>query len=570
MLDIFAYATKGLLNEKDIVIYGEPLKEFLKISATLNALTLKKNTHLGQLSTLKSTVVPYPNYQFSINHVAIFELIDTKRKEYFESIKEINMNKYNKQEVSSFLANTERFLSFISFLQTLASPISTLIKFSHDRKHQDRVSISPHDIFATGHDIALYGGAGVGKTTTLEEYAFIAHSNETPLIFIQLNNIIDSLRKLTEPGKEETFFSRDLIIKIILLSKGFDVLEEKVLDTKKSLSKKFTLILDGLDEAYNSIPNLLPSIKEFKQEFNDAQLIVSSRDCVSYLKEIDFLGITLLPFTEKQLINFIKLWLNDDAKSESLIQAINSRGLYDYLKTPLLATITCSLVDKGIDAPSSENEIYSERIRLLTGDYDQYKNISRQNITSTLLRKCASKIAFRMHRNKVRFAKKTQLLSFLESDLSSTHHTDLLSQCLDELIDPCNVLVHDAVTDTFSFGHFRFQEHLACEELTSNRSLDIAELTIDDWWRGSLCLYAQQNEMLHIFDEVYTKYGTLRKSMITIKSMIENSPDKDKEKLYSLLSSAKKADDLDEKVLPYFDDYDISDNLDEELIKSLY
>lgn len=570
MLDIFAYARKGNLSENDIDIYDEPLKRFAKIASSLNTLASKKNRLNSQLSALKSTTVPYPHYQISLNHTKIYDLIDTQRKTYFESIEKINNNEYRKHEVSSFLTNTERFLSFISYLQTLSSPISKRIKFSYNKKYQDRVSISPHDIFATGHDIALYGGAGVGKTTTLEEYAFLTHSNKTPLIFIQLNNIIDSLRKLTEPDQEETFFSNDLIIKIILLSKGFDVLDEKVVDTKKSLNQKFTLILDGLDEAYSSIPHLLSSIKEFKQEFSEVQLIVSSRDCVSYLKEIDFLGITLLPFTEKQLFNFIKLWLDDDAKSKSLIQAINSRGLYDYIKTPLLATITCSLVDKGIDAPSTENEIYSERIRLLTGDYDQYKNISRQKITANLLRKCASKIAFRMHKQKVRSAKKPTILSFLTNDLSSSHDAELLSQCLDELIDPCNVLVFNAITDTYSFGHFRFQEHLACEELASNRSLDIAELTVDDWWRGSLCLYAQQNEMFHIFDEVYTKYGTLKRSMITIKSMIENSPAKDKAKLYSLLSSARMADDLDEKVLPDFDDFDESYNIDDDTINSFY
>ena len=51
------------------------------------------------------------------------------------------------------------------------------------------------------------------------------------------------------------------------------------------------------------------------------------------------------------------------------------KNLFEHIKTPLLATITCSLIEKGINAPSTENEIYSERLRLLTGEYDLHKNI---------------------------------------------------------------------------------------------------------------------------------------------------------------------------------------------------
>ncbi|BBI48766.1 hypothetical protein HORIV_11870 [Vreelandella olivaria] len=54
-------------------------------------------------------------------------------------------------------------------------------------------------------------------------------------------------------------------------------------------------------------------------------MIVSSRDCVSYLKDISFLGITLLPFTKPQLIKFINGWFDDSAQANKLISAIEKK-----------------------------------------------------------------------------------------------------------------------------------------------------------------------------------------------------------------------------------------------------
>lgn len=180
-------------------------------------------------------------------------------------------------------------------------------------------------------------------------------------------------------AEDDSFSKKDLLIKMILLSRNIPPVNENIEDARKIISDDAVLILDGLDEVYNAIPDVVPAISHFKMTNKNTQLIISSRDCVSYLNDINFLGITLLPFTKDQLHLFIKGWLDDNEKANNLIKSIDERDLYEHLKTPLLATITCSLVQKGIKAPSTENEIYSERLMLLTGEYDIHKILIDKN-----------------------------------------------------------------------------------------------------------------------------------------------------------------------------------------------
>jgi len=343
---------------------------------------------------------------------------------------------------------------------------------------------------------------------------------------------------------------------LVLLSKGISPTGEHIESARKIISNNLTLILDGLDEVYNTIPNIITAISQFKNNNPNSQLIVSSRDCVSYLNDIDFLGITLLPFTEEQLNKFIRGWLKDKEKADALIESIKNRDLFEHVKTPLLATITCDLVEKGINAPSTENEIYSERLRLLTGEYDTHKNIDRQKQKGELLRKCAMKIAFKMHTYGLRSLSRKEMSKALhDADLFEDYTQELLAECLEELINPCNVIIFDPLTSKYSFGHFRFQEHLASEELKQNRGIDLSELAINDWWRGALGLYSRDNDISLLIEEVYKRYGSVEKAKITLELMIANSPQQKRSGLKSLLAEYIRSDRTDNLFLNMDNDY---------------
>lgn len=510
-----------------------------------------------QSEKLKAEIIPEPLYNIQIDIQGIKDKIQIQKKSYFSSVEKINNHTIGLSNIPRFLNEIEQTLLFISKLSQNDSIISKFLTFKYEKKIPDRVSISPHDIFATSHDIAVYGGAGVGKTTTLQAFANMhSDSKNKIIIYIPLNRLSEEIQRRFQSDKSRDFVSKNLLLKIILLSKKILPTPEKVDAAKLIIPTNLCVILDGLDEIYNTIPEIIAAIAEFKKEYPNTQVIISSRDCVSYLSDIIFLGITLLPFTEMQLSYFIKGWLKEEEVAEKLLRTIKELNLYDHIKTPLLATIACALAEKGIKPPSTESEIYYERLRLLTGEYDQHKNIDRQSQKGDLLIKCARSVAYKMHKKKTRTLTKNQMYSFLCESLGDNYETDLLRACIDELINPCNIIVKDNISDKYTFGHFRFQEHLVALELIQNRSIQIYSLIVQDWWRGTLTLYAQENDFSEIFEDVYREYSTIKNAIITFEAMISARPKSKRKDLRDLLNRYKESDALEEAILAGNNEYE--------------
>ncbi len=329
------------------------------------------------------------------------------------------------------------------------------------------------------------------------------------------------------------------------MSRGIEPTAEAITEAELLLRTGIKLILDGLDEAFDALPNLIPEIAAFHTNNPRSQLIISSRDCVSYLKQIDFLGITLLPFTKEQLIAFILAWVPDKETATGLIDAVEHRGLSDHIKTPLLATIACILANKGVKVSTNEREFYSERLRLLAGEYDRAKGVVRQRHTPNLLQRVAIKVGYAMHCEMVRSLKWEALINVAQKALLSTMESRLIVECLEELHNPCNILIRDAETHEYSFGHFRFQEHLAAEELRSDRNSDIVARVTKDWWRGTLGLYAQDADVSAIIEEVFQHYQSLRSARETLGIMVANAPPAQRRGVQELLRAYRKQDDLE-------------------------
>lgn len=553
--DIISYLKSVHSSKEKVKLENFKIEKCSFASDANFILSLIKKNHTLQVEQLKiqENIIGKPFYKIKINTQVLTDKIEQYKNTYLKDIHVINKREISISRLSKFLHETERTLSLVSRLKCESFVLSQIITFSLDKNLEDGVSISPHDIFSTGRDIAVYGGAGVGKTTTLKAYADIISSDDNSnLIYIPLNRLVDEFKKiLINITDDNNYLKKDLLIKIILLSKGINPSGENIESSRKILSNHLVLILDGLDEIYNTIPEIIAAISQFKTIHPNSQLIISSRDCVSFLSNIDFLGITLLPFTKEQLNKFIRGWFSKSEKADKLIESIRSRDLFEHVKTPLLATITCSLVEKGINAPSTEHEIYSERLRLLTGEYDLHKNIERQKQKGELLRKCAIKIAYRMHDKSLRSLAKNEILKTLYNSLSEYYKKELLTDCLEDLINPCSVLIFDPVTSTYSFGHFRFQEHLVSEELKTNRSIDLSELVTNDWWRGVLGLYSQENDISYLIEDTYKRYGNLTRAAITLEAMIQNSPHDKRKGLKELLKNYLITDKSD---APFFDE----------------
>lgn len=512
---------------------GEELKG---VASTIYGMIVELKEIESRIERQSREIVSSPKFVFELSKTAIMSYFDTERSAYFQGVARLNSGSSSSAEIKHFLEKTRRFLGFLNLTRKLEDLSSNLLRYHRGRETDDRIKISPVAIFDSGGDVAVYGGAGVGKTTTLKKYALIASQNDKKLIYLALNRYVESVKAAAKQasGTSDTF-QEDMILKLILLNMGKHATGENVEVLKAYLSDPLVLILDGLDEVYNSMDGIIPAINRFKSQYSNVQLIVSSRDCVSYLDDIDFLGITLNPFTDQQLETFVHNRLSDRKKAESLISEIQKRNSYDFIRTPLLATIMCSLSENGIVDASSEYSVYSKRLKLLTGEYDRYKGIKRQDAQPEILQKVARTLAFAMHKEGVRELIFREMSALASSELSPKVEGSVVEDCIRQLINPCNILILNAVTGLLSFGHFRFQEQLAAEVVAMNRGIRIVDLIVQDWWSGALILYAQENRVESVFDELSVcAPSVILKGAKTLKSMLDVRPGRERTNLISL------------------------------------
>ncbi|UDQ79015.1 hypothetical protein LJN55_16290 [Erwinia rhapontici] len=510
---------------------------------------------------LESEYLEEPVVNILFEHERISSWIEKKCKEYKRGIYEINNNK-GSVDVVFFLKETQKILNVLDVLINKSEDSRKLVTVVNNGPvYNDGLSISPFELFDCKYDIAVYGGAGAGKTTTLQMYVRKLIKDNNKVIYIPLNRYINQIDIiLNEKSK-----AYDILVAIILIAKNLDPTIDNISTIKSYFNEEtqLKLVLDGLDEAYAKFSGIVEAVNSFKISHPQIQILISSRDCVSYLSEVNFLGITLLPFSEEQLYKFIRIWFEGKNKElgGKLIASIKGREIAEIVKTPLLATLLCDLAEKGIDIPSSESEIFTKRLNLFCGLYDTYKDIRRTEISQSILYKAAIKIAYSLHARNLRSASKSDMITFLKNDRGFNYIDETCSSAVKELIDPCNIIVFDSISGTYSFGHLRYQEHLASLELQQNRSIEIFHYLKNDWWRGTLCLYAQCCEFQSLIEEFTHKYHNIGPALITLREMAKYRPERERKLVLQLIKDYERTDDS----YYYTNEYDLNGRWDEGL-----
>lgn len=511
---------------------------------------------ISELDNLKKEYKEEPRITVYFNHSKITDWLKEQSSKYNQSICTINDGNTN-HDIVSFLTETQKTLNVLDiFINKLEDSHKYIIVTRHEKKHIDGLSVSPFKLFDSQYDIAVYGGAGAGKTTTLQMYVRkVIDEGKNIIFYLPLNRYINKVNMNIDLENK----NYNILLSVILMSKSIPDTKdnkEKLISFLRS-SGNIKMVFDGLDEAFVKYPGVIEAIHTLKINFPDIQILISSRDCVSYLSEIDFLGITLLPFSESQLYKFIKTWFNQKDKSlaQSIISNIESKRISDIVRTPLLATLLCDLAEKGIDIPSSESEIFNKRLELLCGSYDSYKKIIRTDLSQSILIKASQKIAYALHARNQRSASKEELVKFLLNEPTFNFEGSTCQKAVNELIDPCNILFYDSISETYSFGHLRYQEHLASLELIQNRSIEIIHYLKNDWWRGALCLYAQACEFSILLEQFILRYTNIKPALITLRAMVKSRPLSEQRTLYDLIDNYERSDDN------FYDDIeDWSDN----------
>ena len=163
-LDIF-------ISESGIGRLAEQYKQsvfpaFLEARKIIDSIATQKNEYFA----LKSEYLEEPQISLTFLHEKIERWIENKCKAYKQGIADIN-NQSDSVDLVLFLSDTQKTLNVLDVFINKAEDSKKYISVNKRASgYCDGLSISPFELFDSKYDIAVFGGAGAGKTTTLQMY----------------------------------------------------------------------------------------------------------------------------------------------------------------------------------------------------------------------------------------------------------------------------------------------------------------------------------------------------------------------------------------------------------------
>ena len=540
---------KSRLNKitKLLIIIAEKEEPIINITNKIESIQ-------KQLANLEKNE-PNLTYNVEIDGEILATILNEKKEIIEEKVKLFNKQKPNCNELKGFVDDCKNIIdSSTKILQNTFILDNVLLIDKNivlrENFEKTRFKLPIDEIFNTGHNVILLGEAGAGKTTCLQMYALSKKNDDSKLIiWAPLSHIIQNWSKNNIKSKND--FEKDDEMKInhfdsaifeYLKSKNisFTIDEfEKIFESKESI-----FLLDGLDEAIKQNSWLPKAIINLTEKYKKTQIIVTSRMSGDHVDLIPFFTVTLLPFTHKQRDEFIKKWFGPD--NSNIIKEITkhltaNKSINEVTRNPLLTTTLCVLAKHGLPLPQTEIKLYNDRIKLLTGYYDNVKNIDVRITTAPQsLELLAQKLAFTIHLKGVREMHFDKLLQMTIESMKDYFNDTAAKIALNELIDPCNILIPMTSDGKYGFGHLRYQEHLAAVEMKTNRSIDIEKYLTNQWWLDTLILFAQMSENLEWLVNKVSYQIEIKEIGDTMNKMIMARPLSEQKELKKKIAILKK------------------------------
>jgi hypothetical protein len=465
-------------------------------------------TRLQEAQQIQTQRSSPPRFKCRINGEPLVHAFKARREWLKEKVMAFNKRTPAISSLKTFLLETAELFAAVHEAITDETICQTLgihpTEQSHDESIEYLMSISLHNIFDTGLNLSVLGEAGAGKTTTLQMYAHRCaerHGRKLAL-FVPAARAVRAWQALNKTKRETLKASTEA--GLTQVPRLFDVVQayifERVPSVKaETFERMFTegnviALLDGVDEAINDAPWLLQATGNAARAYPKSQFILSSRMSGQYLRDLPFQACTLRAFTPRQRTQFIKDWFRRAKKDHSreILEHFKATPILSrVVRNPLLVTLLCTLAENGVPLPTGELRLYEDRQRLLLGYYDVAKGLSRLSTAVADLDRVSSSIALWLHGKHQRQAPIAELY---ERAALAFHHRlsqPYLVRVIDELIDPCNVLVPMTSDGQCGFGHLRFQEYLSARELLNDRGREIISIMADPWWHDVLLFYAE-------------------------------------------------------------------------------
>jgi len=520
-------------------IFEEMDRDLEHSARTISRLATQYLEVVGEFARLetKTRALPRleePKYCATVEGEALAQAFRQARDRIARGAKTLN-KRHTEQSVKRFLEKCEGSLRHAAVILAnrhvqvaVGVDRNSRVRVAYDRY---RLTIPTLHVFSTRMNLALLGEAGAGKTTSLQVYARERLSEAAMgslTLFVPLGVMVKLWLAETRVFPTRARAPElELGIAAYVRSLGIPITTDELRDALRTC-RDSAVLLDGVDEAIKPAPWLLESIAAFAERFPHVQIITSSRTGEQYLDRIPFLGITLLPFTDRQRDQFVSRWFADGKRHH--VQRIRThlqknQDLGSVVRSPLLATVLCTLAEHGLTLPHNEIALYDERIKLLLGRYDAFRGLQRLESREEDLEALCLKLAFELHSRGTRYEDRSVVDKLALAHFAPRLERDQSLQVLNELIFPCNVLVPMTEDGKLGFGHLRYQEHLAARQIWRNRAIDIRRFLQEPWWRGVFVLLAQIWDDLGWLFEVVASENLGKFSRETVRAMIARRPE---------------------------------------------
>lgn len=439
---------------------------------------------------------------------------------YNEKVNDITSKRESSTiNIKEYLINSKK----ISECQKVLDSYPEYFYHIDDENIKTNSNISIDRAFDTGLNIVVLGEAGSGKTTNLQVYAHKLYQLNNDLIIYMTLNELASL-SISESNEYCLLTGiRNYLFKLGLNNFSIESL------SKEFKNNKTKLILDSIDEAITEYHWIIYEINKFAIRYDKCQIITSSRFTVAQVSDLSFVNISLLPFDNKQKNMFFNKWFHGDLiKTKHIMDHLSkNKKLNEIITNPLSATIMATLQESNVPLPKTEASLYKKRFELLSGLFDRFKGINRMDVQPEVLLESARYLAFNMHYSNKRSLTINKMKSIINEKVNDEQETELI---VNNLITPSEILLinNDA---SYGFGHLRFQEYLASEQLINIRSISTNKLITNQWWHDVYLLYSQHAHEIEWIINDASSNGYTSKIVSLLKEMVSNRNMKEQERL---------------------------------------
>ncbi|WP_170960640.1 NACHT domain-containing protein [Vibrio lentus] len=412
------------------------------------------------------------------------------------------------KDVKGYLNTSQRIECCYQVIKSTGS----VFKQARDTTPRASSKVSITDVFDSGLNVVVLGDAGSGKTTNLQVYTktLLESSNENLVIYLTLNDLASYTSKSDDRCLVKGIWH--YLAELRVNNFSFQSLKDHL------KTQNVRLILDSIDEAIVQHDWIISALHEFSTIYNNCQVITSSRFTVSDLHSLGFVSISLLPFDREQKKEFFVKWFSE--KPELVLDIL--RHLDDHpeldkvITNPLSATIMASLQDSSVPLPNTEASLYKKRFELLSGLFDKFKGVNRMVSSPDIILQSSRELAYYMHEQNCRELSQEAIVSFLTDSL----HCEVQgNKVFLELISPCEILLINP-NGKYGFGHLRFQEYLASEQLVNLRKVRWDKILVSPWWHDVFLLYSQHAYEIEWLVDYATNNEMAKKTHKLLRKMI--------------------------------------------------